>query len=108
MSRVHHPIRPPIPEFFQAPDDGGHVPSSIGFEESGWVLDDHPLRSDGVHESEVLAHESSEVVELAGASASEPLTIGGGDAGVLAGESTDDDVWVPDISCRCAGNVVSY
>ena len=77
VSRIHHPVGPPIPEVFQAPDDGGHVPSgpvdsvlasTWAGEEPDRVFDDHPAWLGVVDETEVFANESLEleVVTAAG------------------------------------------
>ena len=75
-SRIHHPVGPPIPDVFQTPDDGGHVPSCSvdsvlpslwAGEEPDRILDDHPSRAGAVDESEVLSDESLELEVVAAA-----------------------------------------
>jgi hypothetical protein len=97
VSAVHDPVGDAIPELNQSPENGCHVTSSVGLEESGRVLDDGESRAGGVDEFGVLTDESGELVEVSGSSASEPCTMRCGDAGVLAGESADDDVWASDL-----------
>jgi len=102
VSPVHHPVGPPIPEVFQTTEDGGCVPSLVTSEKPFGVLDDDPPGSRFVDESEVLVEESVELPEETGASASEPSTVGCGDAGVLAREAADEDVGAVE---RGSGNV---
>jgi hypothetical protein len=98
VSPVHHPVGPPIPEVFQSTRDGSEVvPGPAGTREKPFgVLDDDPSGSGLVDQSEVLFEESVELPEEAGASASEPSTVGGGDAGVLAGEASAEEVGSPE------------
>jgi hypothetical protein len=91
VSPVHHPVGPPIPEVFQATEDGGCVASVVTLEKPFGILDDDPSGAGLVDETEVLSEESVELPEEAGSSASEPRTVGGGDAGVLAGEAADEE-----------------
>jgi hypothetical protein len=106
VSPVHDPVGPPIPELNQRPDHGCHVPPVIGSEEAGRVLDDDPPWSGCVDEFGVLTDESGELVEVAGSSASEPCTVGCGDAGVLARESASDDVWPADLGSSYIADVL--
>jgi hypothetical protein len=43
---VKNPVRPPIPEFGQAPDDGNEVSPSVTVENSGDVFEENPTGSD--------------------------------------------------------------
>jgi len=106
MSCVHHPVRPPIPEVFQAPDDGGHVPSpsvdsvlpsTWAGEEADRVLDDHPAWLGLIDEAEVFSDETLELEVVAAALSGESCSVRCSDGSVLAGESSDGEVGSPDL-----------
>jgi hypothetical protein len=44
--RVQAAVGPPIPELFQAPEDGSQVPSGVRRQESRHVLDENPAGSE--------------------------------------------------------------
>jgi len=81
---VEHPIGPPIPEFFQRPEDGSHVPSSVRRQKSRDVLDENPSGSNLINDTHELVEESAPL-------ASQPSTASS-HAEVLAGESSSDKV----------------
>jgi hypothetical protein len=91
-SPVDHPVGPPIPEFFHAQEDSGEVSSVVAGEESGDVLQNSPPWATGVHESDVLVHESVELPVESGALASESKALGLADAEILAGKASDEHV----------------
>jgi len=106
ISSVHHPVRPPIPEVFQAPDDGGHVPSpsvdailpsTWAGEEADRILDDHPAGLGFVNETEVLSDESLELEVVAAAGSSESAAMRCSNGGVLTRESSDGEVGSSDL-----------
>jgi hypothetical protein len=106
VSSVHHPVGPPIPEVFQAPDDGGHVPpgpvdsvlpSTWAGEEADRILDDHPSGLGFVNESEVLSDEALELEVVAAAASGESAAMRCSDGGVLAGESSDGEIGSSDL-----------
>ena len=106
MSCVHHAVGPPIPEVFQTPDDGGHVPSptvdavlpSTGAgAEADRVLADHPAGLSGVNAPEVLADKALELEVVATAGSGEAGAVRCSDGGVLAGESSDGEVGSSDV-----------
>jgi hypothetical protein len=105
VSRIHHPVRPPIPDVFQAPDDGGHVPSSSvdaapstwALEEPDRVLDDHPSGAGAVNETEVLSDESLELEVVAAPASSEPCSMRCSDGGVLTREPSNGEVGSADL-----------
>lgn len=97
-----------VPEFSQPLRDGGVVPSLVGLEDAGWVLDDDPPWPDVLDVLEVLPEEPGEGVVEPRAGASESETIRSGDAGVLAGEASDQDFdSSSEVGCGSGDNVAS-
>jgi hypothetical protein len=92
VSPVDHSVCPPIPEVFQTHDDGGHVPSSSGSEESGRVLEEKPAGTCGVGEFEVGPDEAGELVVEPAESVVEALTMRSGDGQSGAGEGSGKDI----------------
>jgi hypothetical protein len=106
VSCVHHPVRPPIPDVFQTPDDGGHVPSpsidavlpsTWAGEEADRIFDDHPAGLGVIDETEVLSDESLELEVVAATTAGESWPMRCSDGGLLAGESSDGQIGSSDL-----------
>jgi hypothetical protein len=106
LSPVHHPVGPPIPEFFQSQDDGCHVPPVVGLEEPGGVLDDHPAGIGGVDEPLILVEESGELEVVAAALPAEAESVRGCNRGVLAGEPSNEAVDAAEICAVCVTDVL--
>jgi hypothetical protein len=81
---VQRPIGPPVPEFFQRPEEGAKVSSSITRQHSGDVLPDNPSRSETLNDANKCKHDvPSRVVDPFSQS---------GEAEGLAGSSASDKV----------------
>jgi hypothetical protein len=89
---VEYPCRSHVTQLCQRTDDGEHVSSVVGLEESHGILDDDPSRAGVVDDAGVLVDESGELVEVAASLAGEAGSVRRSDAGVLAGEASDGSV----------------
>jgi hypothetical protein len=81
---VQDPVGPPVPEFFQPPEEGSKRPSAVRTKDTGDVLPNHPAGPCSVKKAKKLKRE---LTTLAIQSRSEP-----GDAKVLARGSSHKKV----------------
>jgi hypothetical protein len=59
---VQDSVGPPIPEFFQAPEEGSKVPSSARRQDSGHILPHHPAGACAASKSKKLKGQVATVV----------------------------------------------
>lgn len=81
---VQDPVGPPIPEFFQPPEEGAKCPSSVRTKDAGDVLPNHPAGPHAIKKSKKLERERT-ARSIHACSES-------GDAEILAGRSADKKV----------------